>query len=172
MSVVSRPAVCRRRLTIRVVAAREVTLTPEVATTCHALRVESDVGRRLSRMRRTQWSASGLWSTLVEESRAVLSLPGTPVRMLKRPVSSLCTVTTAVVGRPVESGSEKENSKDRSTLVMTRQKRSGVTAASAPDSPAPGPTAVSAPRLVASGLSNWPSSTTSGWVATTLATCA
>src|SRR5262245_3933360 len=76
-----------------------------------------------------------------------------PTAMLKRPVSTLFTVTVARVGFPDESGSENTISWLRSTWVMVRQKCRGVMAVRAPARP---------PIVAASLLSNCPSSMTWG----------
>ncbi|TMQ69630.1 MAG: hypothetical protein E6K81_14515 [Candidatus Eisenbacteria bacterium] len=120
--VVSTAPLWMRRLSSRLVAAREVILTPEIATTRHR-RLESGSSTRRSRMRRTALSASGLEMTCDDGGLPSGTLSATT--RLKLPCMKRWAVTTAAVGRPVESGSRKSKSNVRSTRRMSRQKNSG-----------------------------------------------
>jgi hypothetical protein len=157
VTVVSSGPLWMRRLSIRVSASREVIFTPEVATIRHARRSDSGSRTRLSSRRRTQRSTRGLWITCA--SGGLPSATSSATRMLKLPRKSLWTVTTAVVGRPVESVSEKANSKRRSTSRISRQNVSGRIAAWALRGPASAPAAPAVFTDVGSGDSDSSSST-------------
>src|SRR5262249_3414915 len=119
--VVSNEADWSRMLWIDVVAFFEVTSTPVTAAILQMSRSSSQSRVRRKRTFRTQLSSRGLWMVLLKSGMPFVSAGTT----LKVPVKWRWIVTTAVVGRPVESVSENAKSNDRLALVIVRQNRRG-----------------------------------------------